>query len=144
MPHVEAFCKVLILRLWIGVNHDADDHALPVGSVAPSVIDALYDSCIAGLEQCLVCIGHKVDLTICNDEHIARICTMHAWIAPEIPLGRRVLLLHLCVQILQDLDVLPCVLDVGRITSSVTATWRGRAVGHLLSGILSARDRALE
>src|SRR5712675_1914006 len=32
----------------------------------------------------------------------------------EILLGRWVLLLHLFVQILQDLDVLPCVLDVGR------------------------------
>ncbi len=96
------------------MNHDADNHARLVRLVAPGMVDSLDNCGVTGLQERLVRVGHEIDLAICDNEHVAGVCAMHAGMALEILLGRRILLFHLPVQFLQGFDVLPCVLAVGR------------------------------
>src|ERR1700680_1426455 len=104
--------RILVLRPRVRMHHRADDHARLVRAIAPRVVNPKHYGCVTGLKQGFVRVAHEVDLAVRDREHIARISTMHAGMAVEILFSGRILLLHLLVEFLKDLNVLLSILDI--------------------------------
>src|SRR5713226_544991 len=110
--------RVLVLGPRVRVHHRADDHARLVRAIAPRVVHPKHYGCVTGLQQGLVRVAHEVDLAVRDREHIARVGTMHAGMTVEILFSGRILLLHLLVDLLKDLNMLLSILDIRRYLQS--------------------------
>ena len=88
------------------MHHRADDHARLVRAIAPRVVHTKHHGRVTRSKQGFVCVAHEVDLAVRDREHIARIGTMHAGVTLKILFRGWILLLHLFVEFLKDLNVL--------------------------------------
>ena len=96
----------------MGMNHDAHHQARLVRPVAPGMVDALYDDCVASFQERLVCISHQINLTRHDDAEIAGVCTVHGGMTRLILISQLVLLLQLFFHFLHKREVLLWVLGV--------------------------------
>ena len=78
------------------------------------MIDALYDRAVARSQQNLASIGHEVDFTASDREHIQGIRPVHARVTFQIFPRWYMLLLYHLMQLLQDFDMFRPVVDVRR------------------------------
>src|SRR5260370_19350805 len=106
--------RILVLRPRVRMHHRADDHARLVRAIAPRVVNPKHSGCVTGLQQGLVRVAHEVDLAVGDRKHIAGISRMHAGMTVEILFSGGILLLHLLVEFLKDLNMFLGILDIRR------------------------------